>query len=117
MTLTLNLEKFQGLPLHKRVTLALIDAILRGELQPGEALPSSRKLAKDLAISRCTVSNSYEVLISLGLAETTPCKSIYVSTTLQTDFSPASFEPIYRGVAGDNWMNVCGGQIVASLKS
>lgn len=80
------------LPLHKQLTLALIEAILQGEIKPGESLPSSRKMAKQLSISRCTVNNSYEELISLGFIETAPCKSVYVSKSFQTDFSPGYAE-------------------------
>lgn len=83
-------SQHKTIPLHKQLTLSIIEAILNGEIKPGESLPSSRKLAKQLSVSRCTVNNSYEELISLGFIETAPCKSVFVSKNLQTDFAPAS---------------------------
>lgn len=88
MTLDLNLEKFKGMPLHKQLTSALIEAVTTGRLKPGDVLPSSRKLAKHLSVSRCTVTNSYEELMSLGYIETSPCKSVCIARDLQIDFAP-----------------------------
>jgi GntR family transcriptional regulator/MocR family aminotransferase len=45
---------------------ALRDAIRGGRLPPGMALPSSRALAKDLAVARGTVTEAYDQLIAEG---------------------------------------------------
>jgi DNA-binding transcriptional regulator YhcF (GntR family) len=62
---SLALKRFSG-PLHRRVFLALREGIRSGDLCTGERLPSSRALAKELAISRHTVLNAYDKLAEEG---------------------------------------------------
>jgi GntR family transcriptional regulator/MocR family aminotransferase len=44
-------------------------SILRGELQPGSRLPSTRALAEERGVSRNTVLNAFEQLLSEGYVE------------------------------------------------
>ena len=46
----------------------LRDAIEVGRLRPGERLPSSRDMARDLAVARGTVAAAYDALIAEGYA-------------------------------------------------
>jgi DNA-binding transcriptional regulator YhcF (GntR family) len=62
---SLALERFSG-PLHRRVFLALRERILSRDLCPGERLPSSRAMAKELGISRHTVLHAYDKLAEEG---------------------------------------------------
>ena len=56
-------------PLYRRVQDQLIEAILRGSAPAGSRLPSLRRLAKDLGVSRITVEAAYERLQAQGLIE------------------------------------------------
>lgn len=56
-------------PLYRRVQDQLIEAILRGSAPAGSRLPSLRRLAKDLGVSRITVEAAYEALQAQGLIE------------------------------------------------
>lgn len=56
-------------PLHVQCYRALRDAILRGTLAPGTALPSSRTLARELGLSRNTLLRAVAQLIEEGYAE------------------------------------------------
>jgi GntR family transcriptional regulator/MocR family aminotransferase len=47
----------------------LRQSILRGELQPGSRLPSTRALAEERGVSRNTVLNAYEQLLAEGYVE------------------------------------------------
>ena len=47
----------------------LRQAILRGQLRPGDRLPSSRLLADELRVSRNTVTGAYEQLLAEGYIE------------------------------------------------
>lgn len=67
-------------PLHEQVTAAVKDAIVRGRLCPGEMLPSSRRLAQSLGISRDTVTRSYADLCSLGYVKLDARRQPAVST-------------------------------------
>ena len=53
-------------PLHLQIYQALRAAILRGTFRPGERLPSSRELARDLGVSRTTALGAYTRLLSEG---------------------------------------------------
>ena len=50
--------------LHQRVQRLVAEGILSGRFQPGEKLPSSRKLARHLGVSRITVTNAYTELVA-----------------------------------------------------
>ena len=49
-------------PIYEQITRQIKAKILGGELQPGEALPSMRLLAKELRISVITTKRAYEEL-------------------------------------------------------
>ena len=53
-------------PLYRQLEAQIKDAIWAGRLQPGERLPSTRQLAKDLAVARNTTINAYRQLIVEG---------------------------------------------------
>lgn len=70
MDLAITLDNNSSKPLHQQLYEELRQAILAGKLTPGERIPSTRSLAKSLAISRFTVTKSYEQLLSEGYLET-----------------------------------------------
>lgn len=49
-------------PIYEQITRQIKAKIFGGELQPGEALPSMRLLAKELRISVITTKRAYEEL-------------------------------------------------------
>ncbi|ARJ68230.1 transcriptional regulator [Magnetospirillum sp. ME-1] len=70
MPLTLALPADDcGQPLHRRLYLALREAILDGRLGEGAALPSSRSLAGQLGVARNTVLAAYDQLAAEGFTE------------------------------------------------
>lgn len=52
--------------LSRQIFLSLRQRILTGQIPQGEALPSTRELAKVLAVSRNTVSDAYDMLWTEG---------------------------------------------------
>ena len=68
MVLVIPLSNRDG-PLFRQVYSYLRQAILSGDLQGGERLPSTRDLAEELAISRTVVLLAYEQLLAEGFAE------------------------------------------------
>ncbi|MBB6635062.1 PLP-dependent aminotransferase family protein [Cohnella thailandensis] len=62
----IELRRDSEVPLKRQIYQALTERILSGTLQGGEALPSTRELASGLRISRNTVNEAYEMLISEG---------------------------------------------------
>lgn len=53
-------------PIYLQLRAQIIAAITSGELQPGDSLPSVRRLASDLGINLHTVNKSYAVLRDEG---------------------------------------------------
>ena len=53
-------------PIYEQITNQIKSSILTGELQEGAAIPSMRKLAKDLQISVITTKRAYEELEKVG---------------------------------------------------
>lgn len=53
-------------PLHRRISIGIRRDILEGLLAPGMDLPSTRRLAEDLGVSRGTVVVAYEELKAEG---------------------------------------------------
>jgi GntR family transcriptional regulator/MocR family aminotransferase len=64
---TLQLDPSSHRPLYLQLRDALRRRIVDRNLPPGAKLPSTRTLAKDLAISRNTVVNAYQALSAEGL--------------------------------------------------
>ncbi|MDJ0786013.1 MAG: PLP-dependent aminotransferase family protein [Myxococcota bacterium] len=53
-------------PLHQQVTRSLREAVLCGRVAPGERLPATRTLARELGVSRNTLLQAYEQLTDEG---------------------------------------------------
>ena len=69
---------FKG-SLQSQIRQIVTSAILSRHLRPGERLPSSRKLAKHLNISRITVTLSYHELVADGYLSTRARSGYFVS--------------------------------------
>lgn len=57
-------------PLYRRLTDAFVRAVRSGDLRTGDRLPSERRLADALSVSRATVVAVYDALRGSGLVET-----------------------------------------------
>ncbi len=66
--LSVAIDPDSDLPVYRQVYLGVRQAIVRGTLEPGARLPSTRALAADLGISRNTVVVAYEQLRGEGYA-------------------------------------------------
>jgi len=66
-------------PIYEQVTKQIKALILKGELEPGEALPSIRSLARELHISVITSKRAYEELERDGFIETVPGRGSFVA--------------------------------------
>lgn len=66
MDFAVTLDNTSRVPLHRQLYEELRRSILSGRLSPGERVPSTRALARSLGVSRTTVTQCYEDLISEG---------------------------------------------------
>src|SRR5262249_16382412 len=58
-----------GATLHHQIYLALLDAIVSGQLVAGSRLPSTRALSRTLGVSRNSVLHAFEQLHAKGYVE------------------------------------------------
>lgn len=82
MDFTISLDPNAAIPLHQQLYDELRRSILTGRLLPQQRIPSSRSLAKSLSISRTTVIQSYDRLLSEGYLETMRGSGTYVCSQL-----------------------------------
>ena len=74
----LIISSVSGEPIYEQIKNQIRSAIMSGELMAGEALPSLRKLAKELRISVLTVTRAYNELADEGLVENVQGKGTFV---------------------------------------
>lgn len=66
-------------PIYEQIYLQIKSMIIKGQLEPGDALPSIRGLARDLQISVITTKRAYEELEKEGFIETMQGKGSFVA--------------------------------------
>jgi GntR family transcriptional regulator len=74
----LIISSVSGKPIYEQIKQQIRAAVLSGELAPGEALPSLRKLAKELRISVLTVTRAYNELADEGVVRNIQGKGTFV---------------------------------------
>ena len=78
------LQREGGEAMHRQLYSSFRSAILDGVFAPGMRLPSTRALADDLGVSRTTVLQAFERLVSEGYATARSGAGTRVATTLNT---------------------------------
>lgn len=78
--MTINISPTSILPIYEQIKNQIKDAIIKGDLHIGDALPSIRSLAKDLQISVITTKRAYDDLEQEGLIESVPGRGFFVCT-------------------------------------
>jgi DNA-binding transcriptional regulator YhcF (GntR family) len=71
-------------PLGEQIRTEIRDAIARGEVRPGESLPTVRQLAADLGINLNTVARAYRFLEAEGLVTTIRWRGTVVRSARET---------------------------------
>ena len=74
-----NIDPASGVPFYRQIIDQIKYAISRGDLKPGDQLPTVRQIAVDLAINPNTVSKAYSQLEILGILETQQGSGTYIS--------------------------------------
>lgn len=65
-------------PLYEKIYGHIRKEIACGRILPGEKLPSTRILAKNLMVSRSTVEMAYDQLLAEGYIKAEPCRGFFV---------------------------------------
>lgn len=77
------LSNVSGKPIYEQITSQIKGMIMKGELKPGDSMPSMRKLAKELHVSVITTQRVYDDLVKDGFIVTVPAKGTFVSAQNQ----------------------------------
>ena len=77
------LSNVSSKPIYEQITVQIKGMIMSGELKPGDAMPSMRKLAKELHVSVITTQRAYDDLAKDGFIVTVPAKGTFVSAQNQ----------------------------------
>lgn len=75
----LSINKKSSIPIHIQVRNELLEEFHKGELKPGDRLPSERELQDKYEISRLTVRSAFSDLERDGLIFSRPGKGRYVA--------------------------------------
>ena len=57
-----NIDLQSRIPIYEQLYKKVVELIMRGELKPGDKLPSVRELAKSLGVNPNTVSKAFQLL-------------------------------------------------------
>jgi GntR family transcriptional regulator / MocR family aminotransferase len=79
MQIPLLLDRSRPASLTSQIVEQLRDAILLGRIAPGMRMPSSRRLADQLDVSRNTVVRAYEWLTIEGYVEARPASGVFAA--------------------------------------
>ena len=74
----LIISSVSGEPIYEQIKTQIRTAVLDGDLKAGEALPSLRRLAKELRISVLTVTRAYNELADEGVVQNIQGKGTFV---------------------------------------
>src|SRR6516162_7496009 len=77
------LDRNKAVTLQAQLTMNLKRLVHSGTLRPGETVPSTRELSRDLQISRNTVLQAYDRLIGEGYLQTSSRRGVFVSESLE----------------------------------
>lgn len=68
----IQIEPHSPIPIYAQVRNGIVEGIVRGELEPGDVLPSVRSFAADLGVNMHTVNKSYHELEDKGIIQIVP---------------------------------------------
>jgi len=74
-----HIDPASGVPFYRQIIDQIKYAIARGEVRPGDQLPTVRQLAVDLAINPNTVGKAYSQLEILGILQTQQGSGTFIS--------------------------------------
>lgn len=72
-----------GIPLYYQIQEYFLDSISRGDLKPGDPLPSVKEICETFDVSHITVTKALSKLINQGYLESIQGKGTFVSTVFK----------------------------------
>ena len=100
MTMDITVDLNSTISLYEQIAHQVLDLIEKGEIKPGDQLPTIRELAVELGINFNTVARAYRMLDQGSVISTQQGRGTYIleqrkSTTIKTK-RPESIEELTR---------------------
>ena len=83
LLLSIKIDRKSPQPVSTQLCVALRELILEGGFRAGERLPASRTLARELGVSRTTIIEVFDRLVSEGMVESHTGSGTFVSEVLK----------------------------------
>lgn len=96
--LPITIDDMSRTPIYDQIEAQIKTLIIGGNLPPGTALPSIRKLATSLSCSVITTRRSYQNLEQKGYIKTVQGKGTFVNEMAQTDQTKQKEEAVESGL-------------------
>src|SRR3954467_1901627 len=96
------MEPGTGLPLHRQLYEGLRRLVLDGRLEPGAQLPSTRRLAGELGLSRMTIVQAFEQLMAEGYLTGKVGAGTFVARSLPDDLLSVRRQEMTRPFAPEH---------------
>lgn len=98
----ISIDRTAETPLHRQIYDGFRAAILRGDLRPGQPVPSSRELAFEIPVSRFPVLHAYAQLLAEGYFQSQVGSGTFVSSSLPEQLMSVNrtSRPSTRGPSG-----------------
>src|SRR5258706_1401220 len=93
-TFPIPFEPSSPVPYYRQIYDGYRNAILAGQLRPGERLPSTRALAAELGISRLPAVSAFEQLLHEGYIEGRQGSGSFVKETIPDELSTVERAPV-----------------------
>ncbi|QPC45549.1 GntR family transcriptional regulator [Mangrovibacillus cuniculi] len=83
----IQLDPASDVPIYEQLRNSIMEGIVRGDLKPGDVLPSVRSLAGDLSVNMHTVNKSYHELEKKGIIRIVPKSGAVVEEFSKEDMT------------------------------
>ena len=120
----ISLDTSSSIPIYVQLRNQIVLGIGRGELKPGEGLPTVRQMAKDAGINTMTVNKTYQILKAEGFIEIDRRSGAFVSRSqrmdkdfeekLESDLTLLMAEASVKGMDKEDFLKLCE-RVFASL--
>lgn len=107
----IQIDAESDIPIYTQLTNQIIEGIARGDLLPGDSLPSVRAFAADLGVNMHTVNKSYHELEKRGIIEIIPKSGAVIASAqditlssqqrLMNHFRPLIAEALVLGMSNE----------------
>ncbi|BCB02655.1 GntR family transcriptional regulator [Bacillus sp. KH172YL63] len=90
----IQIEPQSDIPIYAQVKNGIMEGIVRGELSPGDILPSVRSLAGDLGVNMHTVNKSYHELEDKGVIRIVPKSGAVICPPAEGEIAPSRLDQL-----------------------